>query len=278
MYVRRPEYFIAAVLFGVLAVAASVITAISLDTGISDPDKKTLKKADDIVARAGALTSVSNDEVEIAKSRVEDGLISCGDYVISVMTSPDYLLTGVSDEKFANDLCSVIYGEVRQDEVKYIMDDLKNNSRVVAIDKAITSESRKLSASGTPAGMGSVISNVSLESTIDSPEQYTVGIRESSGSYTATGDEVRTDFFVDGSLYYGYLKFTGKSFFGTAFFQIILHEIQNCFLHEPAIGLFYIFIDQASCYDAFNIMWSLLKYASDSDPEIISVSMDISQI
>ena len=192
MYVRRPEYFIAAVLFGVLAVAAAVITAISLDTGISDPDKKTLKKADDIVARAGALTSVSNDEVEIAKSRVEDGLISCGDYVISVMTSPDYLLTGVSDEKFANDLCSVIYGEVRQDEVKYIMDDLKNNSRVVAIDKAITSESRKLSASGTPAGMGSVISNVSLESTIDSPEQYTVGIRESSGSYTATGDEVRT--------------------------------------------------------------------------------------
>ena len=208
MYVRRPEYIAVAALFGVLAIAASVITAISLDTGISDPDKKTLKKADDIVARAGALTSVSGDEVDIAKARVEDGLISCGDYVISVMTSPDYLLTGVSDEKFANDLCNVIYGEVRQDEVSYILNDLKENSRVVAIDKAITSESKKLKASGNPAGKGSVISNVSLETTMDSPEQFTVGIRESSGSYTATGDEVRTDFFVDGSLYYGYLKFT----------------------------------------------------------------------
>ena len=219
MYVRRPEYFVAAALFGVLAVAASVLTAISLDTGISDPDKKTLKKADDIVARAGALTSISGDEVEIAKTRVEDGLISCGDYVISVMTSPDYLLTGVSDERFANDLCNVIYGEVRQDEVNYILNDLKENSRVVAIDKAITSESKKLRASGTPEGQGSVISNVSLGSTIDSPEQYTVGIRESSGSYTATGDEVRTDFFVDGSLYYGYLKFTDNKNTGNASYR-----------------------------------------------------------
>ena len=219
MYVRRPEYFIVTALFGILAVAAAVITAISLDTGISDPDKKTLKKADDIVARAGALTSISNEEVEIAKARVEDGLISCGDYVISVMTSPDYLLKGVSDEKFANDLCSVIYGEVRQDEVKFIMNDLKDNSRLVAIDKAITSESKKLRASGSPEGMGSVISNVSLEANKDEPEQYTVGIRESSGSYTATGDEVRTDFFVDGSLYYGYLKFTDNKNTGNSSYR-----------------------------------------------------------
>ena len=219
MYVRRPEYFVAAALFGVIAVAASVITAISLDTGISDPDKKTLKKADDIVARAGALTSISGSEVDIAKARVEDGLISCGDYVISVMTSPDYLLTGVTDERFANDLCNVIYGEVRQDEVNYILNDLKENSRVVTIDKAITAESKKLRASGTPEGKGSVISNVSLGSTIDSPEQYTVGIRESSGSYTATGDEVRTDFFVDGSLYYGYLKFTDTKNTGDASYR-----------------------------------------------------------
>ena len=42
-------------------------------------------------------------------------------------------------------------------------------------------------------------------------EQYTVGIREATGSYTASGDEVRTDFFVDGSLYYGYMKFDNKS-------------------------------------------------------------------
>ena len=111
MYIRRIEYIAVAVLFVVLGVAAAVITALSLDTGISDPDRKTLKTADDIVVRAGSLTSISDDEVRIAKARVEDGLISCGDYVISVMTSPEYLLNGISDEQFANDLCTVIYGE-----------------------------------------------------------------------------------------------------------------------------------------------------------------------
>ena len=125
MYVRRIEYIAAALLFAVLGAVVAVITALSLDTGISDPDRKTLKTADDIVVRAGSLTSISDDEVRIAKARVEDGLISCGDYVISVMTSPEYLLKGISDEQFANDLCTVIYGEAKQNKVNNILGYLK---------------------------------------------------------------------------------------------------------------------------------------------------------
>lgn len=215
MFVRRPEYFAVAALSGIMAVAASVVTIMSLDTGIPGPDRKTVKKADDMVMRAGILTQCSDAEIKIAKDRVEEGMISCGDYVISVMTSPEYLLTGVTDNKFAEDLCNVIYGEIRQDEVNFILEDLKDHSRIAAIDRAISSENKNLGATGDPSGMGSVISNVSLETTIDSPDKYTVGIREAIGSYTATGDEVRTDFFVDGSLYYGYLNYTddqnGKS-------------------------------------------------------------------
>lgn len=211
MFVRRPEYFVVAALGGVLAVASTVFTAISLDTGITEPGKNTLNTAEDIVVRAGSLTSSSDEEIKLAKARVEDGVLSCGDYVISVMTSPEYLLTGVSDEKFASDLCNVIYGETRQDEVKEIMDDLKDHTRTSAINRAISYKSGNLGASLSPAEKGSVISNVSLESTIDSPDQYTVGIREAAGSYTVTGDEVRTDFFVDGSLYYGYLKYSDNN-------------------------------------------------------------------
>ncbi|MBR3462212.1 MAG: hypothetical protein IKH20_06010 [Clostridiales bacterium] len=207
MFKRRPEYFAVAALGGVLAVAATVITALSLDTGIAEPDRKSMKTADDIVVRAGALTGSTEDELKIARSRVEDGLVSCGDYVISIMTSPEYLLKGVSDQQFAEDLCKVIYGETKQDEINYILADLNEHSRISAIDRAISSEDKDLSASGKITRKGSVISNVSLESRIDSPEQYTVGIREATGSYTASGDEVRTDFFVDGSLYYGYLNF-----------------------------------------------------------------------
>ena len=208
MFKRRPEYFAVAAIGGILAVAATVVTVMSLDSGITEPDKKTLKTADDMVVRAAALTSSTDEEIKIAKARVEEGMVSCGDYVISVMTSPEYLLNGVSDERFAEDLCNVIYGETRQAEVDFIMEDLKDHTRVAAIDRAISSENSSLKASSSPSNKGSVISNVSLESTIDSPEQYTVGIREAAGSYTATGDEVRTDFFVDGSLYYGYLKFS----------------------------------------------------------------------
>ncbi len=208
MFKRRPEYFAVAAIGGILAVAATVVTVMSLDSGITGPDKKTLKTADDMVVRAAALTSSTDEEIKIAKARVEEGMLSCGDYVISVMTSPEYLLNGVSDERFAEDLCNVIYGETRQAEVDFIMEDLKDHTRVAAIDRAISSENSSLKASSSPSNKGSVISNVSLESTIDSPEQYTVGIREAAGSYTATGDEVRTDFFVDGSLYYGYLKFS----------------------------------------------------------------------
>ena len=211
MFKRRPEYFAVAALGGVIAIAATVVTAMSLDTGIAEPDRKMLKQADDIVARAASLTSGSEDEIKIAKSRVEDGLLSCGDYVISVMTSPEYLLQGVSDQQFATDLCTVIYGEAKQDEINYILKDLENNSRIAAIDNAMSSEDRHLKASGDTKGKGSVISNVSLETSIDSDGQYTVGIREAAGTYTATGDEVRTDFFVDGSLYYGYLKFGENS-------------------------------------------------------------------
>ena len=92
MFIRRPEYLAVAALSGILAIAATVVTAISLDTGISEPGRKSMKKADDIVARAAGLTSSSESEIRIAKSQVEDGLVSCGDYVISVMTSPEYLL------------------------------------------------------------------------------------------------------------------------------------------------------------------------------------------
>ena len=211
MFIRRPEYFAIAAIGGVLAITASVVTAVSLDTGIREPDRRTMNKADDIVVRAAALTSSTEDEVKIAKARVEDGLVSCGDYVISVMTSPEYLLQGVSDEKFATDLCTVIYGEVKQDEISYILEDLEGNSRIVAIDRALSSEDKNLRASGKPSGQGSVISDVSLATSIDTPGQYTVGIRETAGSYTATGDEVRTDFFVDGSIYYGYLKFNNNN-------------------------------------------------------------------
>ena len=86
MFKRRPEYFAVAIAGGLLAIAASVATVLSIDTGINGPDKKTLKTADDIVARAGPLTYSADDVIRIAKARVEAGLVTCGDYDLSVLT------------------------------------------------------------------------------------------------------------------------------------------------------------------------------------------------
>lgn len=148
MFIRRAEYFVVAALFAVLAIVSAVVMALSLDTGIVAPGRRALNKSDDIVARAGALVSVSDSEVKIAKSRVSDGLVSCGDYVISVMTSPDYLLNGVSDDRFAEDLCNVVFGEVKQNEKNDVLDYLKKHNRMETIDRTIASENKSLRATG----------------------------------------------------------------------------------------------------------------------------------
>ena len=56
MFKRRPEYFAVAAIGGIMTIAASVFMAMSLNTGISEPDRRSMKKADEFVVRAAALT------------------------------------------------------------------------------------------------------------------------------------------------------------------------------------------------------------------------------
>ena len=44
MFKRRPEYFAVAALGGIMTIAASVFMAMSLDSGISEPDRRSMKR------------------------------------------------------------------------------------------------------------------------------------------------------------------------------------------------------------------------------------------
>ena len=65
MFKRRPEYFAVAAIGGIMTIAASVFMAMSLNTGISEPDRRSMKKADEIVVRAAALTGSTEEEIRV---------------------------------------------------------------------------------------------------------------------------------------------------------------------------------------------------------------------
>lgn len=205
MFRRRVEY-----LFLALAAVIACVTVIffyiqtlpsSLPINLSD------ERCGEIVNRAGAL--ISSDEATCAKARlsVGDGMYSVGDYLISVFTSPEYLLMGRDDSVFAQDLANVLDGEASAEDVGDITSDLSSMTRMAVINKYARKQNRGYAVTGKiESGAGSVVSDINLTSTLSS-DGYTIGIKQANGSFTTTGDEVRTDFFIDNNLSRGYLSY-----------------------------------------------------------------------
>ena len=212
MLKRRPEYFAVFALSAIAAVIAAFLTAVSLDTGAPSLSGKREQEAAQIVSRASDLIALNSEEKSAAVERVNSGSYSAGDYVLSVMTSPEYLIKSPDDLQFAKDLCNVIYGTTDDGAVAGITQALGSYSRLVVIDDVISQNDRKFAVTGnTGNGPGSVITGINLDKGLDGNDEYTVGIKEVSGSFSATGDEIRTDLFVDGTLYRGYLKYDKAS-------------------------------------------------------------------
>lgn len=208
MLKRRPEYFAAFALSAIAAIVAAFLTAVSLDTGTPSLSGNREQEAAQIVVRASDLIGLGNEEKTAAVMRVSYGSYSAGDYVLSVMTSPEYLIKSPDDKQFAKDLCNVVYGTVDEGVVAGITQALGSYNRMIVIDDVISQTDRKYGVTGdTGDGPGCVITGINLEQGLAGDDEYTVGIKEISGNFSATGDEIRTDLFVDGTLYRGYLKY-----------------------------------------------------------------------
>ena len=204
------------ILISIVTAATGVLVALALLVLINGAYASSAKKLDSegeaIVERAATMLSNEDGSIDeharaLAIERIEDGIFSLGDYVISVMTDSSYLMNAYDDNTFASDICFVLYGnEASDDDISSVISLLKNKSRQFVISRKLAEIDEHYEASSyVTDNKGSSVSDCSISSLPGNEDGYTIGIRQISGSYVADGNEVRTDFFIDGVLYQGYL-------------------------------------------------------------------------
>lgn len=182
-----------------------VILAASLSE-MSTPVKKIKSEQNDIILRTSSLVG-ADESADTASERVASGMYSVGDYVIRTFISSDYLILGKDDNQFANDVSYVLYGEVKDSVVSDVLDYLDGHTRMYAINETIRDLNRKyVATSEISSDEGDSFKNCVVTKELEGSNQYTIGIRLVEGSIETTGDEVRTDFFVDGVFYQGNIR------------------------------------------------------------------------
>lgn len=208
MLKKRPEYFAVFTLSAIAAIGSVCLVAIGLGSGTPSLSGNKRQEAANIVYRASDLINITSEDKVAAEMLVRYGTYSAGDYVLSVMTSPDYLVKNSDDAQFAKDLSNVVYGSEVDSVIEGIRQDLGTKNRMTVINDVISKADPKYKVTGdTGSGAGSVITAIDLTKGLKGDDEYTVGIKEISGSFDSTGDEIRTDLFVDGALHRGYLKY-----------------------------------------------------------------------
>ncbi|MBR6879805.1 MAG: hypothetical protein IKN14_01835 [Clostridiales bacterium] len=163
-----------------------------------------------MVSRTSVITG-SGDGADKAEERIRSGMYTVGDYVIRSFTSADYLSLNRSDEQFAEDLTAALTGGADAIMTGEIIADLEGNSRIrVMADQISALDGDYEPSADIPDDPGDSFSEFNVTGSIEGPDGYTIGIRRVEGNFRATGDNVRSDFFVDRVLYQGSITTTQK--------------------------------------------------------------------
>ena len=199
---KTKEYLEAAIILFGISLILVIVGAIALG-GMSVPYDKPSAQKEDIVLRTAELTG-NNDSTYRALYRIGAGYYTVGDYAVRAFTSSDYLIDGKDDTAFAEDLATVVTGEADQEIISEAVGMLSDRSRMYVINEILRSEDRSLKVSGSvPSDPGDSFTDCTLTSSLEGADGVTLGIRKVEGSFNATGDGIRTDFFVDGICYQG---------------------------------------------------------------------------
>lgn len=175
-------------------------------SGMSVPYKELNNSEQEILIRTANLTR-NQFSLRTALYRAGAGYYSTGDYVIRSLTSSDYLIEGKDDAAFANDLSAIISGSSEVEEVSSILSGLSSSSRMYVINDFLRNENRRLVAtSRISSNAGDSFENCVISQNIVGQNEVTLGICKLQGSFSATGDEIRTDFFIDGVFYQGNIR------------------------------------------------------------------------
>ena len=162
-------------------------------------------EGENIIRRTIEITATGASEDDIIR-KIDAGSVSVGDYVASSFTGSIYLLQNKDDQAFASDLSYALYGD--SSKSADIKSDLDSYSRKYVIDKYSVDidEDYGLSNPLTDS-KGSRINSCEITKPMDSDSGYTIGIRQVEGICDIDGDEVRTDFYVDGTIYQATIKY-----------------------------------------------------------------------
>lgn len=200
---RHPLQYLLAACFTLLLGIVAIVVLVASVSSMNAPYSGITKEEEEIISRTASIIG-ADSSVDEVKRMIGSDIYSVGDYVIRSMTSADYLRRDVDDESFADDLSTILLGSMDSDMQAVILNDLDGHTRMYAINNQIKSLSRNYAAtSSIGTGSGDSFTDCVITKSVGGVDGYTIGIRRVEGSFQSTGDELRTDFFVDGTLYQG---------------------------------------------------------------------------
>ena len=207
---RTTQYLFAALIAFVVGIVAIVVVTMAM-ISMNAPYSRISNKEEEIIYRTAVITG-NEDTVEEVSQKVASGEYSLGDYVIRSLTSAEYLSRDIDDKTFAEDLSYILVGEDDDDIIDAVEDDLDDHTRMYSANEQLKKLNRKYGAT-TSLGRstGDSFEDCNITKSVGGVDGYTIGIRKVEGSFRSTGNELRTDFFVDGTLYQGSIHIEDES-------------------------------------------------------------------
>lgn len=207
MKIKAKEYLVLIILTLIIGIIL-IVSCVALFKNLSGNKNESLDiRGVELVQRALEISGGDSEDENVVIARIDGGLMTVGDFVTKTLTDADFLLYDSSDNYFAECLARIMYGEEATSKDRdEILNMLQDHSRqyVVAEELSYINEAYAPNYSVDDSSM-SRFNSCNIERPLTGSDGYTIGIRLVEGSFDIDGDEVRTDFFVDGVLYQGYL-------------------------------------------------------------------------
>lgn len=207
MRIKAKEYLVLMILVIVFGIVL-IVGCFMLFDNLSGSSKAELDISGvEMIERTIAVTNGNPEDKDMVIARIDNGMMTLGDYVTKSLTGAEFLLTDTSDDYFASCLATIVYGEDKSDkDCNEIKELLKEHSRqyVVAEEISYINDDYYPMTTIDESDLSS-FNSCTIDRKLTGSDGYTIGIRLVEGSFDIEGDKVRTDFFVDGTLYQGYL-------------------------------------------------------------------------
>lgn len=196
------RYLYIAVFIAVIGLALLLLEAVMLfrptkSTEVTEEVRQIVERTEYVLGMDGT--------AGVFLSELSDGTLSVSDFVRMQLTSSSYLLKNRDDDAFSRDLSYIAYGQI--DSAPSIEAKLLGTSRNLVIEQVITElKPRYIPQKGFSEEKATFLKDYEVTSPLQNEEGFAFGIRRVSGTITMTGDQARTDFYVDNTLRVGALE------------------------------------------------------------------------